>query len=70
MGFVQRGEQEALDVVAFAQLLEQLIGDLLRAAAHQFGMELADQKNPERHGAVTEGDGWTGAPAATPVPAR
>jgi hypothetical protein len=33
-------------------------------------MELADQKNPERHGAVTEGDGWTGAPAATPVPAR
>src|ERR1700733_4949056 len=45
IGCVQRGEQKALDVAAFAQFLEQFIRDLLGAATHQFGMELTDQQN-------------------------
>ena len=45
LGGVGGGQQEAAQVGPVAQRLEQLVADLLGAAAHQLGMEQADQQD-------------------------
>jgi len=42
---IDRCQQDRTVLGVLAQLLEQLVADLLRAAAHQFGVEKADQED-------------------------
>ena len=43
--FIDGGEQRDLDIVPRLQTLEQLVADLLRAAAQQFRVPEPDQEN-------------------------